>query len=362
MDPLYEVQLNMEKRLFFEYGGIHKKKSKASIVILICSLFMLFILYPFPLWEGELGMIIFSATMGFFFFLYWAFLDRILGMMAYKNMNKKVLGVQTTYLFDEAAMHVQSELESSAVSYTAIENVLESEHIFALYINKASAHIFSKENFTKGTPEAFRDFISEKTGQQVRFVKTRSNMRIAILSSLLVLTGVIAVTFGVKALQNHTNDRPKVFATSSYSIELTDAFIEDTDSSFYFAAETKDVYMLATQVDREQFNDDWGLEIASAGEYAAWLMENLDGIQNAKFEKLNKDTVCLTYTNTADNMEYYYYDMIAYKEGTFWITEFICPEKYQNRYSEKFARWSRSVKINDGALYPSASVGRRRTV
>ncbi|MDE7260789.1 MAG: YcxB family protein [Oscillospiraceae bacterium] len=56
----------------------------------------------------------------------------------------------------------------SRFTYDQIQAVCETRDCFLFYLNRNLGQIYDKNGFTKGTAMAFRDFISRKTGLQVK--------------------------------------------------------------------------------------------------------------------------------------------------------------------------------------------------
>ena len=55
--------------------------------------------------------------------------------------------------------------------YDQIQNICETSEYFLLYLDHNLGQIYQKNGFTKGTAMAFREFISKKTGLQVRNIR-----------------------------------------------------------------------------------------------------------------------------------------------------------------------------------------------
>lgn len=58
----------------------------------------------------------------------------------------------------------------SRFSYDQIQAVCETTDYFLFYLNRNLGQIYAKNGFTKGTAMAFRQFISRKTGLEVRSI------------------------------------------------------------------------------------------------------------------------------------------------------------------------------------------------
>ncbi len=59
----------------------------------------------------------------------------------------------------------------SAYPYAKVRAIYETQEYFLLQIDKLHCIILDKNGFTQGTCEAFRPFIAERTGAEIRFIK-----------------------------------------------------------------------------------------------------------------------------------------------------------------------------------------------
>lgn len=57
------------------------------------------------------------------------------------------------------------------VAYPAVQAVLETDAAYYLFVGQEHMLMLRKREFVQGTPEQFRDFIAQKTGRAVEFVK-----------------------------------------------------------------------------------------------------------------------------------------------------------------------------------------------
>ncbi len=81
-------------------------------------------------------------------------------LILYRRSNQKMV---TDYLFTEKGFE-QSTIttlykEQQQCSYEVLVNVVESDHAFYLYVNQGTAHIVSKDGFTEGTEQDFRNLL-----------------------------------------------------------------------------------------------------------------------------------------------------------------------------------------------------------
>lgn len=71
---------------------------------------------------------------------------------------------------DEMYAHA-SKMSDSRFTYDQIQAVCETADYFLFYLNRNLGQIYDKKGFTKGTPMAFREFITRKTGLTVRNIQ-----------------------------------------------------------------------------------------------------------------------------------------------------------------------------------------------
>lgn len=57
------------------------------------------------------------------------------------------------------------------VAYPAVQAVLETDAAYYLFVGQEHMLMLRKREFVQGDPEQFRDFIAQKTGKEVEFVK-----------------------------------------------------------------------------------------------------------------------------------------------------------------------------------------------
>lgn len=82
---------------------------------------------------------------------------------SWKNYPEK--GERLTYCLTEGGVTCLSAGSRLEVDYSRIQCVLEDRERFYLFVDRQAAHMLRKDGFTRGTPEAFREFIARKTGR-----------------------------------------------------------------------------------------------------------------------------------------------------------------------------------------------------
>lgn len=74
---------------------------------------------------------------------------------------------EVTASFTDAMYTHASSMSDSRFSYDQIQAVCETSDYFLFYLNRNLGQIYAKDGFTKGTPMAFREFITRKTGLSI---------------------------------------------------------------------------------------------------------------------------------------------------------------------------------------------------
>lgn len=80
-------------------------------------------------------------------------------------------GVEFSYQFAPDSFTEQSQFGTSQLKYSIILQVVEDPSHYFLFVSGNAAHMLRKDAFTQGDPEQFREFIQQKTGKAVEFVK-----------------------------------------------------------------------------------------------------------------------------------------------------------------------------------------------
>ena len=82
----------------------------------------------------------------------------------------RLIGIPTDFTFEDDAFFIRADNDSSSYRYHVISDVWEDKTIFCLF-GTGIQYILRKDAFTQGDPEQFREFIAQKTGKEVEFVK-----------------------------------------------------------------------------------------------------------------------------------------------------------------------------------------------
>ena len=89
--------------------------------------------------------------------------------MTWKSYPEK--GNELDYRFSEDGFTVTLPTSRTEMAYTSIAGVFEDTGHYVLLLPAKTGYILRKDAFIQGSPEQFRDFIAQKTGRAVEFVK-----------------------------------------------------------------------------------------------------------------------------------------------------------------------------------------------
>ena len=97
------------------------------------------------------------------------FEDVLNGYIAGKRMLRGT--IQNTAVFGEEGYHTSTEVGKSDWIYSTVQAVAETKDYFVLAFSMNHAQVYDKSSISGGTVEAFREFISQKTGKRVQAIK-----------------------------------------------------------------------------------------------------------------------------------------------------------------------------------------------
>lgn len=136
MESLFEVNAELNKDIYKESGHIQVKRKKSFSIIFICSILLL-LLFPISLLMKDVLLEMLAGFLGVYFFLLALFYEDMIASNSAKN-NNPVLGKFMTYSFYDSGMTEGNSVISSSVKYEVIQNVLETNNLFLLYIKVTS--------------------------------------------------------------------------------------------------------------------------------------------------------------------------------------------------------------------------------
>lgn len=75
------------------------------------------------------------------------------------------------FIFQDEQLCSSGTQCEACYDYDAVTYIRENAERFFLYTSDNQFYIFRKDSFTQGDPEQFREFIQQKTGKAVEYVK-----------------------------------------------------------------------------------------------------------------------------------------------------------------------------------------------
>lgn len=337
----FSARVVPEKKYFKDFGRIHMKKSKSSLVLLIMALVFFAITLAITYLDG-IGSTSYALTAAYMLFFWWLFFGDFMGRAAYRSLYKKQQGLPQTYYFGEMGLSTYTELESSSVNYQAIGDVYENGRIFALYNSKNTAFVIPKSSFTEGTPAQFRQFIGEKTGKKVKRVRTYDRTALKIVAAVLSFLLMLGVWILADWLHEQKAAVPQTFTVDNYSITLPGDFKEDTIEDCDLAVFTDTVGVLVYRFDAEERTDLFGQAESVHGymlNYAVNIGLSADDMW------LEGGAAYLEYISTVDGEDWYCLDVLHLRGDTLYLTEFFCPDEESDAHLDDLATWEKSITI-----------------
>ncbi len=159
---------------------------------------------------------------------------------------------------------------------------------------------------------------------------------------ILYVVAFIAVALIVKFLSEDVftgANKDKVFTHGELSITLTNGFRETEYEGFEVCYDSLNV---AVMVLKEGFADYEGLEELSVEEYGELMIEYHELEDTLK---LREDGAFLSYTDSAEGVEYFYQAYIFKSDEAFWTVTFATDSTNAQKYSEKIEAWASTVSV-----------------
>jgi len=78
--------------------------------------------------------------------------------------------MELNYQFYEDCFVTYTPVSDSRIDYSVIEQVIEDQDHYFLFISANTAHILRKDSFTQGDPMEFYAFITEKCGKEIKYI------------------------------------------------------------------------------------------------------------------------------------------------------------------------------------------------
>ena len=349
MTERFRATIRTDRQAYMESGAVISKRTRAGKILIAVGLIYiltgiggLIIDYGYlRIAKSFLWIICGSVILGVRFFY-----PFILGRKIKKASEKKFSSVMPTYYFNEEDIHIVSELENSSVSYAAIKEIVETENVFMLFVNKNTAFCIPKNCIENLTCDA-RDFFERKIGKPVIKQKTITKGK-ALLRSIAVFLAASVFIASYSTYQEIKMSKPEKFEFENYSVTLDGHFYDDYEEDDYFAIYSEivsiDIYRQTEKDAMEEYNCK-SIDLKS---YTEHLYEWLQISDGSEIKKLDDNALYFTYSDGDEIYNSYYFVCVHYADGVFWETDFCCAEGMRNIYEEQILEWAKTVKIKDG--------------
>ncbi len=171
----------------------------------------------------------------------------------------------------------------------------------------------------------------QQAREQAQKKRSIRNGVIGALIGTLIAVGLLALGANLASKPS-----PQTFSKGDFSISLTKDFEESYAQDYYAYYESDEVVTFVMQ-EGKQFLGNLSLQ-----EYARLLM-NVNGY---KVELKEKDhMVWFSYTQTIDQMQFYYMVFCYEGDDAFWTVNFATPIGSRNKMEKKIINWAESVRI-----------------
>lgn len=165
------IQTTLDPRAMTALAKANRKtlRRKSSVPVRTLALFVvlleLFLVITY-LRGGQYGWPI-NALLGLFMLGCLLSEDRVNGLFALRQTPPDRRVVNTA--FQEGSCYIcRTQSGENWWPYHSIHAVVETEHYFALLIDRTHGQIYSKEGFSVGTHDQFRTLIQRKTGLKIQ--------------------------------------------------------------------------------------------------------------------------------------------------------------------------------------------------
>lgn len=279
---------------------------------------------------GEADFGVLGLVLGCLFLLLGIFGTELSGLAAYNSMNPHVLADGARYAFFDDRFESSTSIEFSRMRYEAILQIVETDEAFYLYITKVSALSVEKAGFKVGSVDAFRAFLTEKTGLRVtrrRYKTCTKNKVIAVIAVVAVLASGLTA-YGVRSA--YLRRQPKVFSVGELSVTLTGGFTEsryEEDNWVYLYSEKGGIAVYLYDEPLPFSAGDGEPFCTDAEAYATYRYRQYreDDYYSGNAELFRRADGIYRLTHTYDNDDWICCEIIGQSGDCLWVAEFDYP-------------------------------------
>lgn len=166
METFFECRTIMTKELYTEFVKATAGRKFRNLYTAIAV--VAFLVAALALWTGDTKRALILLGLGILLLLLITFNARIAANRMFRQ--QQILSGGQTITSDSVCTEEGIQTTSynggvSNFSYSQVEAVLESPHLYILRVDKLVAVVFAKDGFTKTTPGGFLSFLRDKCPQ-----------------------------------------------------------------------------------------------------------------------------------------------------------------------------------------------------
>lgn len=188
MEAVYRVDVKEEnltrlERFMWISTSLYCRKKRRSIGYWLLLLYLFFILFTLNSGPGSeitfrqtmMNVAVLSAILLMLFrrLRSLVFIKALVGIRKLRRLSGKYSPDSCSFLFYEDYFTVVPGPDSMVWKYGVIDNIAEDFQAYYIYFADKKGCHFSKNAFTVGNPDGFKQFLEEKTGRQILWVEKK---------------------------------------------------------------------------------------------------------------------------------------------------------------------------------------------
>lgn len=352
MEQPFTLHCELQKKDFFEFGQIQTYRSNhwALIGLRVCAPLLMALYALLLLLNKPMPVVLIVGVVVLFL---QAFAPELIGYPSYSASSKN--GSPISYVITDEQVRVFTPTSESAVSYAGFTDAVETDRIFALFLNKNSAFVIPKDAFAPDEADRFRAFLAQKLGKLPRRVPSVGKKRFVYLGAVLVLsaaliTGAFLLRSKLTAptyTRNLQNNSTQTFSVDTYSISLPTYFSEktpDTENGWALEISSSFVYIsVFSETDDELLSAGYSPTMSTSA-YLEDILEFYDLTPESIVTTDDGTAYCFT-TAEFDGTTYCYCYAVRHGAGAFWCTEFLTKAALRSEYEPLFLEWAATIQV-----------------
>lgn len=344
----FKATVKPDKKLFLKAGDAFAHSNKGLKIRLIVGLIICCVIWPvltYVCYINHYDEFFVMPTLGIILVFNYFFSPKILGNAMYKSQSKKNLARETTYYFSDNNFRAEGVDTNSTANYSAVEALLETDGLYCLYINKASAIIIPKNSIENPLCDP-KTFLESKVGQPFTFVKKKTAGK-AVAKTLGIFALSIFLTLAAGVIGDFYLSKPQTFSYDNYSVTLDKHFTEwEENREDDYSLTSDEVSFIVdkyTQKDAEYALEDQYVNLEKIVKSFCEDTEIIDTKQ------VSRNNYLIKYFDESEGIEFYNAACIQQVGDEYWITQLYCEKTHQKDYEEQFDKWISSIKIKENS-------------